>query len=342
MLNLYSIGSARSFMYADAVSFLNDMADVCIKSKYPCVDDVFLNSSKEDSFIGYLPSIRPRSNPHMICEIGIAELSQNMNSDGYVRDVDVVWAAKHISHEARHAYQMQILYQQSNLSGRDLDMARMAAIGSVFDGYRLSTYDYSPFELDADKHGFIDTVDYFEDWALIHGFMPVINVKGCLLYRVRELNYFPSIIDSSGYASIVSSFDIHSDDYLFRERTCVLNQLDIDTWSNLFKKYPVFLDVIYGSNDKSGVSYDEKLFSVVLDINSSWADYHRGLDQEVKRIRNVYHSHVDMKDRMLNQVNRFVNTRDNNICEMESRLFAMVAKFDEEKMSNPSIDHGIL
>lgn len=180
------IASERYYSYDDAMLLLEKMGKRKITDVYPVVRKVDFCTELEDSDLKRMPSARPRTKPVIRCRIGIRELFENQ-VDGMVRDVDLVWAGKHIMHEAWHLRQMTDTYQQKDLSGRDLDMARMDAIAEVFQGYSHGSYGHRPSEVDADIYGFGDVVNYFDNHIVGGDGKPLLDAKACLTVRVHEL-----------------------------------------------------------------------------------------------------------------------------------------------------------
>lgn len=307
------ISNERHFTYTEARRILNNMFYDLIKVPYPCVEKVYFKESTEESFVKYKTSMRPRSHPVMRCQIGIEELVDNMDSGGYVRDVDLVWAGKHITHEADHSYNALILYQNKDLSGRDLDMARMDAIGHVFDGYHKSVYEYMLSELKADKHGFINAVRYFDKNIVNSSGRPVIDAKACLVQRVRELPDWRGDKYAPDYDAMVASLDLRMDRYKYESRGPIMNAVDnvSDYLSNKQHILDLWKDVIY-SHDRFGIAFDEKLFSLVLDVNPVSASRHPCLDKETDRIRAMYPSRLDSRDRIDNKIDHMLGKFDSN------------------------------
>ncbi len=111
------------------------------------------------------------------CFIGVKCLYENQ-TEGYVRDQDLAFCVKHLMHETRHLYQNQVLYQEP-LIGFSLDMAKMDALSSYFSGYRQNMYEVLPSELDAEIHGLLDTVAFFDQIIDENG-EKILDAKTCL------------------------------------------------------------------------------------------------------------------------------------------------------------------
>lgn len=336
--------------YSLAKTLLDDMIHDLIEKPYPCVFDVNIDLSRDGSNVGYehVNSLLPfnRSHPQMRCIIGGLDLVKNMTPDRYVRDVDIVWIGKHIAHEARHLYQERVLYQQEGLSDGILDMARIDALMGTFDGYWRCVYPYAPSELDADIYGFIDTVDYFDKNITDSNGKPLFDAKFCLTQRSHELGMIRAlrVPSNADYDDIIRCLISHMQDYKCLSRGYnpgdVLTQSDWNAFGGNLSKCPRGLSFVNAEN-RTGVEYDEKLFSLLLDVNSTWVDLHKGLDKEVKRIRKLYPSELGISDRFANKSSRFINTRDENRRELESKIFAMGTDLDKKLNASTIVDYHL-
>lgn len=305
------ISERRHFTYPHARVLLSRMMDVKIRDAYPCVVVRDLSERSAKSFVAYLCSDRPRTGAKMECSISVKELVDNMDSDGYVRDVDLVWAAKHVTHEARHLYQMRELYQRVPLTGLYLDMARMDGIAAAFRGYHDSVYRYMPSEVDADIHGFEDAVEYFDKYIVNGRGEPIIDARACLVQRVCELERWRGDKDAPDYESMVQSLRDKMTEYRWQVRSVVLGPDDAFAMQRL-SACPGWLDVL-NDGRKLGVARDEELFSLALDVNPSWIDRHRGLAAEARRVRKLYPSRLSALGRVENALSRCFGKLDSDV-----------------------------
>lgn len=308
-----SVSCARHFSFDDAMMVLRDMRNKLVLLRYPQVSEFEFVGITDKSNVGYvLPSDHPRTQPEFSCQIGIKEMLDNKNRNGMVRDMDLVWAGKHIAHEACHLWQMTELYQSANLSGRDLDMARMDAIASVFHGYGAFMYNYLPSEVDADIAGFEGVVEYFDKHVVEPNGHPVIDVKACLVARVHELPDSWRGDKSQGtYEGIIASLRACKNKYQTMGRPVLFDDEDGKKFSVLgkFDVLEKWKDV-WESDAKHGVARDEELFAIMLDVSSAGADFFPCLDQEVRRIREMYPSKLGIFGKAAAKISRFQNMRD--------------------------------
>lgn len=344
------LNDQHHYSYLGALEIIHQMTNDLIGEPYPCVCTMDFDLDTDVSSVGYGSkedeSVGTRSYPRMNGVIGVQELFNAIDDKKHVRDVDLVWIGKHICHEARHLYQLRTLYQQDGLVGEMLDMVRIDALMNTFNGYWSCVYPYAPFELDADIYGFKGAVEYFDKYLLNDDGKPIVNTKQCLVQRTYELDnlrgqYIPYGLDYDGIIQYLSS---HMQDYKFLSRgydsNDILNQKDWIFWKDELNKCPRGLSFVNEKN-KIGVEYDEKLFSLLLDVNSTWVDLHKGLDKEVKRIRKLYPSELGIADRFANTSSRFINTRDENRRELESKIFAMGTDLDKKLNANMTIDYHL-
>lgn len=315
---MYNIVSdLRSFSFDDAMYILKIMCSDVISNKYACVRNVIFNENIDYSHVGYRFSgniFGERSHPYVSCTIGIRDLIENMDSRGFVRDVDFVWKGKQIEHEARHVYQMQELYQKP-LSGYDLDMARIDAVANAFDGYNRYMYRYMPSEIDADICGFTNVVAYFDS------ILPELDSRSCLVRHVCETGDWRGIRRCHTYDDILQSLEDIRYEYKYRPRNIIINDKDETNLKIMQRHCPGWIPVIESFQEKKEWSQedcenaDRQLFSAAMDINTSRIDHHAGLDDEVKLVRKLYPSKLGIGGRLLSSVIRSGNKRDEAICD---------------------------
>lgn len=75
-------------------------------------------------------------------------------------------------------------------------------------------------------------------------------------------------------------------------------------------KYAFLWSDVLESTESVGIERDKELLAVALDLNSYGADVYRGLDKEVKRVRQAYPSRLNLADRMENGVQSALNKMD--------------------------------
>lgn len=330
-----NISECRHFEYEHADAIIRRLIQVKICDIYPCVVSMSTNDACDKSFVRYIASDRPRTAPAMRGEISTQELVVNTDSDGRVRDVDLVWAAKHVMHEARHLYQMRELYQRVPLTGLQLDMARMDGIAATFRGYHNSVYGYTPSEVDADIYGFEDTVKYFDTYVVNGRGELIIDARACLVQRVREMERWRGDRDAPDYESMVQSLRDKMTEYRWRPRPVVLGPGD-DFATRRLAACPGWLDTL-NDGRKVGVERDEELFSMALDVNPSWIDRHRGLDAEACRVRKLYPGRLSVLGRVDNAIVRGFGKLDSDAPpkSLESRPSVRAAIAAAEAVSDP-------
>lgn len=283
----------RNFVYDDAYDILNDLAQKRIMDLYP-IQHIELDIDSVDSQIQSL-SLHPfivYPNPKHLqfdCFIGIRSLSDHMDENDLVRDMDLTFCVKHILHESRHLYQQYYLYQNP-LSGFNLDMARMDMLSSQFRGYHDVTYDYHPAEIDAEIHGLLDTVSYFDQFVDDDG-IPIIDARTCLYEKYKELpnNRIWHKQDVTCFDDMIQSLRDQQHDYLTKDRGFPFSEKSHSDQNYLKRltKYNAWHDVIYSEN-RVGVQYDEKLMGMAMDLAPLWTQTHEGIMYEAKRISKLY------------------------------------------------------
>lgn len=219
-------------------------------------------------------------------------------------------------HEAWHLHQMMNVFQQKDLSRRNLDMARMEAIAEVFHGYHDGTYGYRPAEVDADIHGFKDVVVYFNKHILDADGTPLLDAKACLAARVHELPMWRGDKSLETYEELVDSLEKKRDDYKSKKRPPLYDATDLahPYMGKRIAMYAFLWSDVLESTESVGIERDKELLAVALDLNSYGADVYRGLDKEVKQVRQAYPSRLNLADRMENGVQSVLNKMDKT-CE---------------------------
>lgn len=310
---MHDIGECRTFSLDDAKDILRDILRTEIAISHPCVTEFILDSNSCDSGVRYIPTsdalARERSHPNMRCAIGIKEIYDDRDISGMIRDIDLVWSVKHIFHESYHLNLMRGTYQKEGLSGRDLDSARIDALSCVFAGYKARMYCYAPSEIDADICGFECAAKWFD------GNLPVIDARACLFAKVRELPSWRGDKNARDYNGLVRSLELMRNDYVYILRDNVFNEDDselVNTIAARCSGWMPEIDKIIDGEIKDYAEIDRLLFSVALDVNSSWIDHHAGLDEEVKSVRKQYPSKLKTGEKIVSSISRVLNMRDSD------------------------------
>lgn len=326
--------NGRLFRLEEALSVLDTISQSAILTKYPCVSVCSFSKDFNASSVGYTISAtnRERSDPSMICRISISDLYHNVDNDGFVRNTDMVMAVKHVFHEAEHLRQVRILYQNKNLSGLELDMARMDSIGVLFGGYYKSLYRIMPSEIFGDIKGFENAADWFDDN------IREIDARACFVATAKEQGAWRGGRPLGSYGAMIERLHDMLDLYPKYARNHVLDETDKNTILLIREQCPSWFSRIREIEKESSVGNldpilaDKELFSAVLDIGSLWIDRHAGLDEEVKRVRQQFPSKLSAPGKVIAGIAKGINRLDENTVSTAGaaeRVLAEAARMEE-------------
>lgn len=295
-------------------------------------------SSVDVRFTDYEPSgVRynylqsSRSHPQFQCNLNLHELTDPVTS-GAVSDTVLCGVVKHVMHEARHIYQMSNLYQQKNLNPDVVNMARIDACSLACNGYGSYMYRYTPSEIDAEKWGLLNTVNFFNTTVVNNFGNPVIDSKQCLFEYTRRLDRWCGDLDAESFDEMIVSLDDAFSECGLVDRPYPFSSRDQFGIVSMVKKYcPKWLDIIENSN-KQGVEFDKQLFAMVRDASPSWINLHAGLDSVVKESYEEYPSLVSPFEKPGYYFDRWMTRRDLSSAEQE--LFATAAEVEANSIVN--------
>lgn len=147
-------GYTNSKIVQTTLEDLKNDAMVNIKNDYNIDMIIRINKNRTDS---------ATSNLKPLMEIGTKNIHANM-SHGQVHNQDFVRAVLALNHENTHVFQNQELFQQRPFNNLNKTMAVQKAICLAVPEYYTKTYwDSNLFEIQAERQGISDTVEYFKD-----------------------------------------------------------------------------------------------------------------------------------------------------------------------------------
>lgn len=259
------------------------------------------------------------------CFIGVKCLYENQ-TEGYVRDQDLAFCVKHLMHETRHLYQNQVLYQEP-LIGFSLDMAKMDALSSYFSGYRQNMYEVLPSELDAEIHGLLDTVAFFDQIIDENG-EKILDAKTCLencYFERRNFRiYSPYDEKIVPFDNIIRILQEQQAEYKAKDRGFPFDSSNAQDQANLehLKKYSDWISILNRTDPTSG-QYDDVLFAVMLDLNPRWAQTHIGIQDYAKQIQEQYPPRIPSVGKQMLTDITFVFKDEEEICLTEDYLVGL-------------------
>lgn len=277
---------ARHFSLDSALAFIKTMIRVKICDVYKNVVEFEYTEATNDSFVDYVPPNQAKRRGDMRGMVGIKSLVDNQDENGFVRDVDLARVIKSIAHETRHLEQMRKIYQDPDLSGYWLDMARMHMISRVFGSYKENTYAYLPSEIDADTWGFRHAVEYMDKNIVGPDGKPIINAKACLLRAIEEQ---PSWRGKRGCLTLDAAMEAVERrrlEYQRQDHRKDFYPMDGDgpVRSKAYKHWTPVLEKC----EDAGVPQDEILFSAAMDVSPMFVSLTKGLIADARRVRKLY------------------------------------------------------
>ena len=138
------------------------------------------------------------------------------NAENQIDAKCLVDFTKVIFHEVRHAYQIQTLYQNANLDNYYKNMARKHLLFYYFPSYyenpdTPNNYNHSPFEIDAEQHGLLDTIKYFDTHFLDENGKPCYDAKTMLyeIYKDKDDDdwYLPKKYRQHGFDDMIKNME---------------------------------------------------------------------------------------------------------------------------------------
>lgn len=299
---MLSVEQRRSLTYKDSIVLLNHIAGRVFSNLDSCSVIYDFTETKSCSWFGFDIF---NNGETVLITIGVKQLKDDIK-DEMILDVDFVWTVKQILYIYRRLRQLKYVYAQDNITQDELDKLRMDILAMGLHGYRQSVRNYLSAELEIDRQSFVETTKLFD--TLQENLRPEdrIDVRACLLYKSSQMpDTWPGNNKSKNLNEVMASFKSHMKDYSTCSRGKVLNEYDLAVKS----KTDSWQDVLDGS-ERTGVSYDEQLFSMLLDIDYRYGELYPMLSGDVARIRELYPSRLSITDRILTKGSQLINNTE--------------------------------
>ena len=204
---------------------------------------------------------------------------------------------KVIFHEMRHAYQTQTLFQNVNLDDCNKDMARKYLLLYYFPSYYENpntpdNYYHTPFEIDAEQHGLLDTVKYFDTHFLDKNGNPYYDAKQMLYEIYKDKNddawYLPKQYRQNGFDNMIRNMETYkkritqkTEDFGFPKTINYMT--DVFLHHPFYQNYRTAFD-----NATIGTERDHILLQVILREDPAAATLFKCLSTECNTYLNLF------------------------------------------------------
>lgn len=211
---------------------------------------------------------------------------------GFVNELELAKTLM-VMAEARHVYQFSHMYQQPNADAH-IDMFRSTAISSTFHGYCNYMYHYLPDEIDANIHGVLDAKAYADNY-LQH--LDFDFDQSIVQFTIGEHGVFCGLVDVRSVDDMVNQWQMRQSiiDRVSRPSR-FLSPQGFDRDRILYQFIQIncsgWLSDKNMPDPRSGTEFDEWLFAVMLDCDTSFVNKYPMYDQERLRIREKYPSKI--------------------------------------------------
>lgn len=208
-------------------------------------------------------------------------MRSSVKHHGFVNELDFAKTLMVMAHEARHVYQFSHMYQQPNTDAH-IDMFRSTAISSTFRGYCNYMYHYLPDEIDANIHGVLDAKAYADSY-LQH--LDFDFDQSIVQFTIGEHGAFCGLVDVRSVDDMVNQLQMRRSivDRVPRPFRFLSPQgFDRDRilYQFIQTNCPGWLSDKNMPDPRSGVEFDERLFAVMLDCDTSFVNKYPMYDQE--------------------------------------------------------------
>lgn len=256
-----------------------------------CGDTVVVPSFGETIDFTYLPEIQHSCSP---IQVFISDdVIHSSSRHGFVNELKFAKTLMAMAHEARHVYQFSHMYQQPN-TDMYMDMFRLTAISSTFLGYYRYMCHFLPDEIDANIHGVLDAKEYVDNYLQHLGFD---FEQSIVQFTIGEYGAFCGLVDVRSVDDMVNQLQMLQlmTDRVSRPSEFLSPQVfDRDRVIHDFiqTNCPGWLSDKNMPDLRSGIEFDEWLFAVMLDCDTSFVNKFPAYDQERLRIREKYPSKI--------------------------------------------------
>lgn len=204
---------------------------------------------------------------------------------------------KVIFHEMRHAYQTQTLFQNVNLDDCNKDMARKYLLLYYFPSYYENpntpdNYYHTPFEIDAEQHGLLDTVKYFDTHFLDKNGNPYYDAKQMLYEIYKDKNndawYLPKQYRQKGFDNMIRNMETYKKRITQKTEDFGLPE-NINYMTDIFLHHPFYQNYRTAfDNATVGTERDRILLQVILREDPAAATIFKCLSTECNTYLNLF------------------------------------------------------
>lgn len=219
------------------------------------------------------------------------------NAENQIDAKYLVDFTKVIFHETRHAYQTQTLFQNENLDDCSKNMARKYLLLYYFQSYYENpntpdNYYHSPFEIDAEQHSLLDTVQYFDTHFLDENGNPRYNAKKMLYEMYKNADddkwYLPKQYRQNGFDNMIRNMETYKKRIIQKTEDFGLPK-NINYITDVFLHHPFYQNYRTAfDNATVGTERDHILLQVILREDPAAATIFKCLSSECNTYLNLF------------------------------------------------------
>ena len=219
------------------------------------------------------------------------------NAENQIDAKYLVDFTKVIFHEVRHAYQTQTLFQNANLDDCSKNMARKYLLLYYFPSYyenpdTPNNYNHSPFEIDAEQHGLLDTIKYFDTHFLDENGKPCYDAKTMLyeIYKDKDDDtwYLPKQYRQHGFDNMIKNMETYKTRITQKTENFGLPK-NINYMTDVFLHHPFYQNHRIAFNNATvGTERDHILLQVILREDPAAATIFKCLSTECNTYLNLF------------------------------------------------------
>lgn len=198
------------------------------------------------------------------------------NAENQIDAKYLVDFTKVIFHEVRHAYQTQTLFQNANLDDCSKNIARKYLLFYYYPSYYKNpntpdNYYHTPFEIDAEQHGLLDTVKYFDSSD-----------------RNDDAWYLPKQYRQHGFDDMIKNMETYKKRITQKTEDFDLPE-NINYMTNVFLHHPFYQNYRTAfDNATVGTERDHILLQVILREDPAAATIFKCLSTECNTYLNLF------------------------------------------------------